>query len=218
MVRMNPLDNPAAKSDTPPMAAAQLSLAPRTKGRATVPLVVELVGELTPADLTLMASEREVPTATPLIQKLRDRHHHLASCLAQGMTDAEASAITGYDISRISILKNDPSFKALLADKRCIENATLAEFTARASVLALTAMNNLQEKLEDDANPLPASMELEIAKSFADRTGHAPVQKSLNINANVDLGSRLSEARKRLQAVVSKAESGDSDFGSTPSG
>lgn len=187
--------------------ADQLDIAPRTKGRGVKPLTVELVRELGQSDLALLASERH--TTPPLIVRLRERHHALARCLAQGLKDAECSAITGYDPSRISILKRDPSFQKLVEDYRSIEAGLAADFTERAALLSLTAMGNLQDRLEDDANPLPASMELEIAKTFADRTGHAPVQKSVNMNVNAELGTRLNAARKRLegaQAVITSVE------------
>lgn len=196
------------------MAVSEISLTPRTKGRALAPLEVVLVGEVGQGDLALLASEREVPSVPPLIAKLRDRHHALARLLAQGMTDGEASAVTGYDPSRIAILKRDPSFRALMADKATIEDALQADFMERATLLSLTAVNNLQERLENDADPLPASMELEIAKFAADRTGHAPVQKTFNVNANVDLGSRLSAARGRLAAIVQASRDPDGSEGS----
>lgn len=206
-----PLDYPTARSDATGMAQPELSLAPRTKGRAQARLDVVPVRELTAGDLALLASEREIPSAPPLIQRLRDRHQALARCLAQGMTDNEASIITGYDASRISILKRDPSFRALIDTFAKLEDGLQADFMERTTTLTLTAINNLQEALEDDANPLPASMQLEIAKFGADRTGHAPTQKTFNVNANVDLGSRMSEARKRLAQVVEAKRVGTTD-------
>ena len=176
---------------------SELDIGPRGRGRASRPLDVTMVRPLAPSDLALLASERGT-VARPLV-RLRDRHHSLARCLARGMTHAEAAIITGYDPSRISVLKSDPSFQELLAYYRDCENEALADFTARATDLSLTAMDALQEALEDEENPLPPSMVLEVAKFAADRTGHAPVTKSLNVNVNADLGNRLDAARKRLR-------------------
>lgn len=194
------------------MAPPALQLAPRTKGRASAPLAHEFAGEVTAGDLALLASEREVP-ATPVVIRLRDRHHALARCLANGMTETEASIITGYDISRISILKRSPAFAGLVEDFKKIDAGLQAEFMVRATTLTMTAMDRLQEALEDDEKPMSPAMALEIGKFGADRTGHAPVQKSLNINASVDLGSRMAEARKRLAAVVAERESGEAVVG-----
>lgn len=179
------------------MAFAELNLTPRTRGRAASPLAIEVTGELRPADLALLASERGI--VAPTIVRLRERHHHLARVLAGGANNSEASLITGYDPSRISILRSDPTFQALMADYRSIEDGLLADFVDRATTLGMTAMSNLQDKLEEGSTS--DSMELEIAKFAADRTGHAPVQKSVSLSANVELGSRLNAARKRMQAA-----------------
>ena len=177
------------------MAFAELDIAPRTKGRAGRAIVIQSLGPLAPADLALLASERGIKP-TP-IKALRERHHALARCLASGMTPAEASVITGYDPSRISVLKADPAFAALTEDYRSLGDAAVADFVERTSVLTLTAVNRLQELAEDDETLSPATL-LEIAKFGSDRTGHAPVQRNLNINMNADLGTKLLAARRRL--------------------
>jgi len=118
------------------------------------------------------------------------------------MSLAEASAITGYDISRISILRGDPQFKELMSHYQGMAEAGLAQFQDRAITVAITAMANIQEMLEDDESPLPASVQLEIIKVAADRAGHAPVSKSVNVNVNHDLGSRMRAAAQRLRNVT----------------
>lgn len=207
------------------MTVAELDITTRTRGRPAKPVAAEVVREVNDADLALLASGREV-TSKPL-QRLRDRHHALARCLAQGMTNAEASAVTGYDPSRISVLKSDPSFRELVEHYRVVENSLQADFMDRATNLTLTAMNEIQERLEEDPESVPTSMLLEIVKTGADRIGHAPVQKSLQVNATVDMGARLAAGRQRvldakkaaLETGVSGAiegvviESGDSSVG-----
>lgn len=192
------IDSPRDSPHNRGMAVPELDFAPRS-GRRTAPLAVEAVRALGEADLALLASERG--TRAPAVKKLRDRHHQLARLMAQGMKVAELSAITGYDPSRISILKGDPSFRELLAQYREVEDGLLGEFTERAAVLTLSAINEIHDRLEDEPESFTVQTLLEVSKTFADRTGHAPVQKNLNLNANVDLGNRLSAARKRLAEV-----------------
>lgn len=182
------------------MAFTELDIAPRTKGRAVKQLSLEAAGELTAADLALLASERGVKP-TP-IKMLRERHHALARCLSSGMSPAEASIITGYDPSRISVLKADPTFQALVADYSTVAAGVTADFVQRANVLSLTTMNRLQEIVEDDEQVLSPSILLEINKFAADRTGNAPVQKNLNMNVSADLGTKLDAARRRLAAAT----------------
>lgn len=175
--------------------------------------------DLTPADLELLASEREVKQPLSVPQKLRERHHHAARCFAQGMKPVEVAAVTGFATMTVYILNRDPSFRGLVEHYRQIEDSQMADFTERATNLTLGAMNRLQEAFEDDENPVSVSMALEVFKAGADRIGHAPVQKSVSLNASVNLGSRLSAARQRLAAQVGLTliESGDSvaDRGST---
>lgn len=189
------------------MTFAELDIPARNKGRAAKPLVIEPAGELGPADLVLLASERGIkPTE---IKVLRERHHALARCLAAGMRPAEASAITGYDPSRISILKSDPTFAALVEDYRTMDANVSADFVQRTQVLSLTVVNRLQEAVEDEETSMSPGTLLEIAKFAADRTGNAPVTKNLNVNVNAELGNKLNAARRRLAEAQDQLPAGE---------
>jgi hypothetical protein len=184
--------------------AEELDIAPRTKGRAGKAVSFGTARELSAADLALLASERGVkPTA---IVQLRERHHALARCLAGGMSNSEAAIITGYDPSRISILKSDPLFTKLVEDYRTMSSAVTADFVERTNVLALTAVNRMQEALENEESPPSLAQTLEIAKYAADRTGNAPTTKTQNVNVNVNLGDRLRAARERSNAILRESQ------------
>jgi hypothetical protein len=70
----------------------------------------------------------------------------------------------------------------------------------------------IAERLEDDdmREKMPLASLLEIVKVGADRSGHGPSSSSTQVNVNVNLASRLEEARKRvaerrtLELVVNK--------------
>jgi len=187
-----------------------LDIAPRLGGRAPASLEAEALRELTLSDLALLQVERG--TRAPSIKKLRDRHHALARCLAQGMKNSEASAVTGYDPSRISILLADPTFQDLLEHYKKVENSHFADFTTRATLLSLDALNELQERLEDDPESFTQGDLRELIKLTADRTGHAPVQKVQQTNINVELGGRLAQARARIiearQSLLAEGSAG----------
>lgn len=195
------------------MAFAELDIAPRTKGRGGKQVSIEPAGDLVPADLALLASERGVQPVQ--IKALRERHHALARCLAAGMGNTEASAITGYSPSRISILKGDPGFAALVEDYKSMQTAVSADFVTRAQTLSLTVVERLQEVVEDEETSISPATLLEIGKFAADRTGNAPVQKNVNLNVNADLGSKLDAARRRLAAAkpvqITQVPGGTSD-------
>lgn len=183
------------------MSVAELDIAvtPRLGGRAARPLSARFVSDLGESDIALLASERG--TAPPTIQKLRDRHHALARCLADGFTDAEASAVTGYDPSRISILKGDPTFKELVAHYRDVKESAFADFQDRASTVANMALTRLAEAFEDESDPPSPAFALSVASTLGDRTGNAPVQRSVSVSASIDLGARLRAARTRLPSA-----------------
>jgi hypothetical protein len=167
----------------------------RIQGRARRAPLIEYIRDLRPSDLALLSIERH--TTAPTIQRLRDSHHALARCLATGAHPAEASLVTGYSLSRISILKADPSFQELLAFYREKTDEVFVDVNARMSALSLEAIAELQERLDDDPGAFSRVELLEIAKVFADRTGYGPSSKSLNVNMNVDLATKLERARQR---------------------
>jgi hypothetical protein len=187
---------------------SELDFAPRISGRAQRPLTAESVRDLRESDLALLSSERG--TRAPPIQKLRDRHHSLARALASGMRDHEASAITGYSASRISILKADPTFQELLAGYQSQSDTVFADFVTRASGLAVEAVKELHDRLEEDPESFTHGQLLEVVKTVADRSGNAPVQRSVSVGVNVDLGDRLAAARRRLQSLDSPGTGGRS--------
>jgi len=160
----------------------------------------DFVRELNEADLVLLDAPRGVQSRP--IAKLRDSHHALARALAAGMKPGEASLITGYSPSRISVLQNDPSFKELLEFYRQSQDAAYANLHDRMATLSLDAIAELRERLDERPEEFTPGALLEMVKTLADRTGHAPTTKSVNVN--VDLNSfadRLAEARKRAEAA-----------------
>lgn len=178
---------------------AELDFAPRIMGRAAKPLESCVGRDLTQADLHLLSTERGV--RPNIIKELKDRHHALARAIASGMKDHEASAITGYSISRISILKADPSFAELLRFYRAEGTEVFADFVDRATLVSITAVNEIADRLEEAPEEFTVGQLLEVTKVTADRSGNAPVTRSLNTNMNVDLGKGLASARRRLAAV-----------------
>jgi hypothetical protein len=183
--------------------ASELELPPRLNGRANAPLEVSYARDLGEADLALLATERA--TAPPPRRRMRDRHHALARALAEGAKPWEASAITGYSPSTVSILQSDPSFKDLVTFYREHTDAAFAEFTKRATLVTLTALDNIQEQVEDESNPLSLEQNLTIVKTLADRTGYAPQSRSVNMNVNVDVSGRLAAAKARLAERSARA-------------
>lgn len=167
----------------------------RTRGRAERPVTAELLRPLTEADLALLSEEKG--SAAPPLKRLRDRHHAIARLLAGGMRPGQVAAITGYDVSRISILQDDPAFRELLAFYREDVNSAYLGLHEQLAGLSADAVVILRERYEEDPDQFTAGQLMEMIKLGADRTGHGP--KTVNeTNININLADRLNAARQRI--------------------
>lgn len=169
-------------------------------GNTARPVEVEYVRDLTPADIALLSQSRG--SSPPAIKQIRERHHSLARCIATGMKQEEAAAVSGYCISRVSILMQDPMFKDLVSFYAGNAASQTADFQERATQVAITALDVVAERLEDSPEDISTGQALEIAKVLGDRTGHAPVMKAQSTNINVDLSARMAAASRRVKSLL----------------
>lgn len=171
-------------------------------GRQAKDLQPRFLRELEPADLLVPATEI---TKAPPVKELRDRHHALARVLATGTKEGEASLVTGYSLSRISILKADPQFRELVEFYRESATEVVADFRQRMAMVGITATEVLSERLEDNPDEIGTGLLTDIVKTMADRTGHAPAKgPSAQVSIHVELQDRMQRARERLAAFQPK--------------
>ncbi len=164
-------------------------------GRAAKALSAEVCRELVASDLELLATERAIkPTH---VQRITDRHHALARCLATGMSATEAGLCTGYTASRISVLRGDPSFEELISFYQRERGVQVLDLQQRMASLAIDATSEIQDRLELDPASFNMDALLDVVKLTADRTGNGPQSKTTNVNVNVNLGDRMKAARER---------------------
>jgi hypothetical protein len=183
------------------------------RGRRQKKLSAVVIRPLQEADLAVLAAGERKPAPRQILTKLRDRHHAMARMIAAGKTNAEVSLLTGMDPARISFLKSDPAFKELVTDYQKIEDGLNAEFHERLHMLGMTAVEEMQDRLETSEEPLPMQTLIEVSKFAADRTGYGPITKQMNTNVNLDLSTRLASARKRAPALSSpQPEIVDAEF------
>lgn len=176
-----------------------LSPSPRA-GRQAAQVTVEYERELTPVDLAQPAVR---PQKASSIKSLRDGHHALARVLATGSSEAEASLVTGYSGSRISILKADPQFQELLEFYRSQSTEVVADLRARMASMGLDALAELRERLEENPDDFSSALLKDIVKEMADRTGHAPQRGPTSVTqVNVQLGERMARARERVEQAA----------------
>lgn len=174
---------------------AMLELELARAGRRPQAVSAELVREITEADVALLAVAGE--TKAPPLKRLRDRHHALARMLASGLPEGEAAIVCGYDPSRVSVLKADPTFQALLKFYRDAVEPHYADLHERLSGLSIDAVEELRGRLEDEPESVSTALLLDIATKGADRTGFGPTSTQVSLTAN--LGDKLKLARERVR-------------------
>ena len=167
----------------------------RTSGRPSREADFEVLGPISEAELVVMQEPRSV--TAPALKRLTERHHALARNLAAGVPPGEAAIVCGYDISRVSILQADPSFKELLKFYRNDVERHYAGVHETLSALAKDAGEELRQRLEDDPESLSVGQLVEITKMGADRTGFGPSSKQ-DVNISVGIADKLQAARRRV--------------------
>lgn len=169
------------------------------RGRRALPAYVEISRELTAADLETLQVERGIKP--PTLVTLRESHHSIARAVAQGLSGADISAMTGYSQSRISILKSDPAFAELVEHYR----SRLDELQAEAVTDNVLKVSAITRDLLEDAHELvldgkiksdPDRMESWL-KTFMDRSGLGPSSKSTSVNINLDIAQKMARGRTR---------------------
>ena len=158
----------------------------------------EIVREIVAGDLPLLAQEkREHNWATDSPEKiltaLRTGHHKLAQLLASGVSVTDASMMTGRSPTSISTLQKDPAFVDLLAYYADQQAGRDFEAYDRLVALGGTAMDVLQERLEERPDVFSNNELRQIMESTMDRSA-APAkgdprsgqgkQAGLSVNIN----------------------------------
>lgn len=152
-----------------------------TKGKMLSPLELEVLGGVDVSDLVERTTAELQTSEAPSIARLRQIHHEIARLLASGLTETEVAASTGYSLSRISILKGDPSFKELLAYYAARSEEQFLDVRKRLAILGTDAVAELQDRLDYKPDSLTNTQLIEITKTTLDRAGFSPVSKSENV-------------------------------------
>lgn len=148
-----------------------LANVPPARGRQAMPLAMDYSRDLVSDDIAKLSLPLPVATAQPgVVARLRHGHHALARLLAEGRKAVEISEITGYSQSRISILKSDPAFCELVEYYRGQVTEVYLDMHSRLATLGITAMQELQERLEDNPERLSTKEVREIMDTAFDRS------------------------------------------------
>lgn len=174
----------------------------RTRYLQTQTPVVGPIRELTRGDLSVLAIKRQ-----PVhIQTIRDSHHRIARAIASGMRNDEIAATCGISITRVSMLKADPSMQDLIAHYRALITDDwvqtvdpvkdfLKEVTTKSIAMIADKLDTAIEKNET----LPSRDLVAFAELGLDRTGYGKERR--NFNTNLNFASELERMRKRTSRV-----------------
>lgn len=160
------------------------------------------IRELGPSDL---AAPRMPMAPPPPISHLRYSHHRLAQLLANGVKPYIAARLCNYSAQRVTQLMDDPSFQELMANYKDEVDEVWADFRSMASDLSIDMMGRLREMLEEHPERFGPATILEAIKVLADRSGNAPVTKTVSVAVTTDIGDQLLAARARIRDARSEA-------------
>jgi hypothetical protein len=176
----------------------------------------EVVRALTSADLALL--EPKAVSKPPLIKKLRESHHGLARAVAEGKSLAEISEETGYSISRISILRSDPTFAELVSyykeNLEKMRDALVTDHFKRMVGFRGDLIEEMIDRLHDSPELVSWKDLDDSLKTVADRTGMGPQTKNQNINMNIDIIEQHVAGQRRAARL--SAATGGPVYESTP--
>lgn len=183
--------------------SGELGLKVAAKGRATGfgrgARSARLVRELEEADLDDLpvTRESEAPIQPLAIKTLTSRHHRLARALASGSSPSEAAFACGYTPSRVSILQGDPSFSRLVKHYSAVVEEQYQDLHQKLADVSGSALDLLQDRLEDVSDEFSNSELRDLAKLGADRTGHGP-SKTVESHHTHNIAERLRLGREKI--------------------
>jgi hypothetical protein len=175
---------------------------PLNRGRLLHKLEITAVRELSRDDLEAIREKRTVP----VVQRLRDPHHHLARLIASGLRPNDAALQSGYSLARVYTLAADPSFQNLVAEyRKDVHEAYVSgeeeryKTATQVNLKALRHINEHFDKADEEGELIPIGRALQVFSDTADRTGL--VKKSVQANINVDFAARLEKAIRKSGQV-----------------
>jgi hypothetical protein len=164
------------------------------------PPIVEIVRPLTLDDLPLLLVPPPMLVPAKTISEISYSHHQLAQLVTQGMTDVQASAISGYSPGWISRLRtSDPGFGELLAYYGKQREQIFVDVSERARVLGINVLEVIQQRLAEK----PDNFTIQELRSLYDTLVNKPAgavasrnhgQQAAGVNLNIKFVSSAGAA------------------------
>lgn len=141
---------------------------------------------------------REAGIKARPLARLTNRHRQLARLIAVGTSPSVAAHSVGLTASHVSILQADVTFQELVGIMKNEQDAAFLGFTERMAGLAEDSVDTLRGRLEEEPDQFTNPELIDLVKTLADRTGHAP-KRVEEKNVNINFGDRLDAARQRVK-------------------
>ena len=178
------------------------------RGAAVEPLFLEVVRDLTAADLADLINS-PVTSGPPPLQKLRATHHRCAVLLAEGKDCAEVAAIVGMTPQRVRDLRDkDPAFRELLhyySDQVIsVQLEDSARIRDKLIDVAELAVDEIRDRLEDPEKmkKIPIGEIRQIAAMGLDRTVAPPKATTAQVLAPTQITLNIGNAQPNMVSGV----------------
>lgn len=134
------------------------------------------------------------------LKRIKEKHHHVARLVADGLSQRLVATITGYTENYLSILLNNPSMVELVELYRIKNGAAVQVATEKLKTVGLKALERLNDRIE--ADELDNNELISTAKLGLDRSGHGPssihkVENETHIFDHAKLAELNKEAKRR---------------------
>src|SRR5882672_2739048 len=171
------------------------------RGRPSTKRSIGVARELTVEDVVNLERAQ-----LPAFQKFRDSYHAVARLVALGLRIDEIASRSGYRISRVRQLTEDPTFQAVVEAYRQSDDvrvrAALDErflTIAEAGILAERMRLDQLREAQENGDFVPYKDLNAIASDSADRTGYGKVTTK---KITMDLADRLAQALAASAKVI----------------
>jgi len=110
------------------------------------------------------------------LKKIKEKHHHVARLIADGLKQSLVATISGYTESYISVLLNAPAMQELIELYRIKNGAATQIAVEKLKTVGLKALEKLDARIT--ADELDNNELISTAKLGLDRSGHGPQSKT----------------------------------------
>lgn len=169
------------------------------------PLEIEVIRELTEADLEELQAPSVVGAPGQRLKSLKSSHHQLAQMLSAGDDHGRVSLVTGYSGTYISIILQDPMFQELMAYYREVKELEFVDVLARLKAFGLSTLEELQERLATN----PESFAIRDLKELTEMalkggvSGGSGASSGPSVSVKIDfVSSKTPQARDVIEGEV----------------